>query len=73
MFVILRTILFKNMEKRKKIKLIASVAIILPALIVLYYFLLPLVDYITYGLIGLNADSHFGSSINFSFTIPLKS
>ena len=60
------------MEKGKKIKLIASVAIILPALIVLYYFLQPLVDYLTYGLIGLNADSHLGASINFFIYDTIK-
>lgn len=60
------------MEKRKKIKLIASVAIILPALIVLYYFLQLLVDYLTYGLIGLNADSHLGASINFFIYDTIK-
>jgi hypothetical protein len=60
------------MEKRKKIKLIASVAVVLPALIALYYFLQPLVDYLTYGLIGLNADSHLGASINFFIYDTIK-
>ena len=60
------------MEKSKKVKLIASVATILPALIVLYYFLQPLVDYLTYGLIGLNADSHLGASINFFIYDTIK-
>lgn len=60
------------MEKTKKIKLIASVAVVLPALIVLYYFLQTLVDYLTYGLIGLNADSHLGASINFFIYDTIK-
>ena len=60
------------MEKSKKIKLIASVAIVLPALIVLYWFLQPLVDYLTYELIGLNADSHLGASINFFIYDTIK-
>ncbi|MDP3912128.1 MAG: permease [Bacteroidota bacterium] len=60
------------MEKIKKIKLIASVAVVLPALIVLYYFLQPLVDYLTYGLIGLNADSHLGAAINFFIYDTIK-
>lgn len=60
------------MEKRKKIKLIASVAIVLPALIVLYYFLQPLVDYFAYGLVGLNADTHLGTSINFFIFDTIK-
>ncbi|HCY42186.1 MAG TPA: permease [Prolixibacteraceae bacterium] len=60
------------MEKRKRIKLIASVAIVLPALIVLYWFLQLLVDYLTYELIGLNADSHLGASINFFIYDTIK-
>ena len=72
MFVILRTILVYNMEKREKIKLIASVAIILPALIVLYYFLQALVDYLTYQLFGLNAETHLGASINFFIYDTIK-
>jgi len=60
------------MEKIKKIKLIASVAVILPALIVLYYFLQPLVDYLTYGLIGLKAETHLGASINFFIYDTIK-
>ncbi|MDP2888747.1 MAG: permease [Bacteroidota bacterium] len=60
------------MEKRKKIKLIAAVAVILPALILLYWFLQPLVDYLTYQLFGLNADSHLGASINFFIYDTIK-
>jgi len=60
------------MEKRKKRKLVASVAVVLPALIVLYWFLQPLVDYLTYELIRLNADSHLGASINFFFYDTIK-
>lgn len=60
------------MEKRKKIKLIAAVAVILPALIVLYWFLQPLVDYLTYQLFGLKAETHFGASINFFIYDTIK-
>lgn len=60
------------MKKNKKIRLIASVAIILPALIALYYFLQPLVDYLTYRLIGLNPESHLGASINFFIYDTIK-
>ena len=60
------------MEKRKKIKLIAAVALVLPALIVLYYFLQALVDYLTYDLIGLNVESHLGASINFFIYDTIK-
>jgi uncharacterized protein len=60
------------MEKRKKIKLIASVAVVLPALIALYYFLQPLVDYLTYGVIGLNAETRLGAAINFFIYDTIK-
>ena len=60
------------MEKRKKIKLIASVALILPALIVLYFILQPLVDYLTYSLVGLNAETHLGAAINFFIYDTIK-
>lgn len=60
------------MGKGEKIKLIASVAIILPALIVLYYFLQALVDYLTYQLFGLNAETHLGASINFFIYDTIK-
>ncbi len=60
------------MKKRQKAKLIASIAVILPAIIVLYYFLQLLVDYLTFGLIGLNEDSHLGASINFFIYDTIK-
>lgn len=53
------------MEKRKRIKLLTSIAVLLPALFALYYFLQPLVDYITYTVIELNAETHLGKSVNF--------
>lgn len=60
------------MKKNKKIRLIISVAVILPTLIVFYYFLQPLVDYVTYRLIGLNAESHLGASVNFFIYDTIK-
>lgn len=60
------------MEKRNKIKLLASIAILLPALLVLYYFLQPLVDYLTYGLIGLHIETHLGASVNFFIYDTIK-
>jgi uncharacterized membrane protein YraQ (UPF0718 family) len=50
------------MEKRNKIKLLASIAILLPALLVLYYFLQPLVDY----------QTHLGASVNFFIYDTIK-
>lgn len=60
------------MEQNKKTKLILSVSIILPALIVLYLYLQPLVDGFTYSLLGLSADTHLGVSINFFFYDTIK-
>jgi len=60
------------MDKTKKTKLILSLSAGLPALILLYYFLQPLVNYFTYNLLGLNSDSHFGTSVNFFFYDTIK-
>ena len=60
------------MEKTKKTKLILSLSAGLPALILLYHFLQPLVNYFTYNLLGLNPDSHFGTSVNFFFYDTIK-
>ncbi|SDC45783.1 hypothetical protein SAMN05216323_103230 [Williamwhitmania taraxaci] len=60
------------MENKKRIKLIAAVALILPALILLYYMLQPLVDYLTYSLVGLNAETHLGAAINFFIYDTIK-
>ena len=61
-----------QMEKKKRIRLIAAVALVLPVLIILYYFLPQIVDIFTYGLLGLNADSHLGASVNFFFYDTVK-
>lgn len=60
------------MEKSKRIKLIAAVAVVLPALIMLYLFLQPLIDYLTYQLFGLKAETHLGASINFFIYDTIK-
>ena len=60
------------MEKTKKTKLILSLSAGLPALILLYHFLQPLVNYFTYNLLGLNPASHFGTSVNFFFYDTIK-
>ena len=49
-----------------------SVAVMLPTMIAFYYFLQPLVDYVTYRLIGLNPESHLGASINFFIYDTIK-
>jgi hypothetical protein len=53
------------MQKNKKIRLIVSIAVVLPLLGLLYYFLQTLVDYLTYDLLGLQAETHLGEAINF--------
>ena len=60
------------MEKTKKTKLILSLSAGLPALILLYYFLQPLINVFTFDLLGLNPDSHFGTSVNFFFYDTIK-
>jgi len=60
------------MEKNRRIRLIVAVVTVLAALIVLYYFLQPIVNLFTYKLLGLNSDSHLGVSINFFFYDTIK-
>ena len=52
-------------EKRQHAGLWASIAIVLPALLLLYHYLPGLVDYMTFDLIQLNPESHLGEAINF--------
>lgn len=60
------------MNISKNTKLIVSVALVLPALILLYSWLQPLVDLLTYELFGLKTDSHFGASVNFFIYDTIK-
>ncbi len=60
------------MNLSKNTKLITSIALVLPSLILLYIWLQPLVDLLTYTLLGLNADSHFGASVNFFIYDTIK-
>ncbi len=53
------------MQKNKKIRLIVSIAVVLPLLGILYYFLQPLADHLTYGVFGLDMEGHPGKAINF--------
>ena len=48
------------------------VLVILPALIVLYYFLQPLADFLTFQLFRLRPDSHLEASINFFIYDTIK-
>jgi len=60
------------MKKNKKFKLILSIAIAFPAIILLYFYLQPLVNYLTYDLFGLNAATRLGVSINFFIYDTIK-
>ena len=61
-----------NQGKRKKIRLITSVAIVLPLLIALYHYLPGLVDTFTFDYIKLNPESHLGEAVNFFFYDTIK-
>lgn len=53
-------------------KILLAVAIVVPALVVLYIYLQQLVDHLIYGLVGLNPESHLGASVNFFFYDTIK-
>lgn len=57
---------------KNKTKLILSLAIGLPGLILLYYFLPTLVNFFTYSFLGLSPDTHIGVAINFFFYDTIK-
>ena len=52
--------------------LIASIAVVLPALALLYYYLQPIADFLIYDLIGLNPETHLTTSINFFIYDTIK-
>ena len=60
------------MKKNKRIRLIIGIGMVLPSLILLYLYLQPLVNMFTYDLLGLNPDSHLGTSVNFFFYDTIK-
>lgn len=53
-------------------KILLAVAFVVPAMIVLYVYLQPLIDYLIYDLVGLNPESHLGASVNFFFYDTIK-
>jgi len=60
------------MQRQKKIKILSAIAIILPALILLYYYLQPLVDYFTYTTLGMQPDTHLSAAVNFFIYDTIK-
>lgn len=59
-------------KQNKRRFLMASIAVVLPALGLLYYYLQPIVDYLIYDLIGLNQGTHLADSINFFIYDTIK-
>jgi len=53
-------------------KILLAIAFVVPAMIVLYVYLQPLIDYLIYELVGLNPESHLGASVNFFFYDTIK-
>lgn len=56
----------------KKYNFLISILLIVSALVTLYVFLQPLVNYITYSLLNLDSVSHIGASINFFIYDTIK-
>ena len=59
-------------DKKKRTWLIISISIVLPLLVVLYYYLPALIDALTYEGFRLNPESHLGAAINFFFYDTVK-
>ena len=62
----------ESSRQNKRIKLLASVALVLPALLLLYYFLVPIADFFVYRLLGLVPDTHLAESLHFFIYDTLK-
>ena len=56
----------------KRSSLILKIAIVLPAMLLVYHYLQPLVDLLIYDTFGLRAESHLGTSINFFIYDTIK-
>ena len=61
-----------DVKTQKRLKLLISIALGLPALILLYHYLPGLIDYFTFELIKLNPESHIGTAVNFFFYDTIK-
>ncbi|MGQ1787649.1 MULTISPECIES: permease [unclassified Saccharicrinis] len=61
-----------NPENKKRAGLLVAIAIVLPALILLYHYLPTLVDYLTFDLFHLSSESHIGEALNFFFYDTIK-
>lgn len=73
MSFVTRTISSDELTKQnKRILLILTIAVALPLLGLLYYFLQPIADYLAYDLIGLNKETHLAESVNFFIYDTIK-
>lgn len=72
-FVKARTVPGNKSEKQsRRNKLVISIAVILPVLVVFYIYLQPVADYLVYDLAGLNSGTRLGDSINFFIYDTIK-
>ncbi len=72
-FVKARTVSgIKSEKQNKRVKLLVSVAVVLPVLVVLYYFLQPIADFLVYDLAGLDSTTQLAESINFFIYDTIK-
>jgi len=60
------------MKQQNRFKLLASIALILPALIVLYTYLQVLVDYLIFDVFNFKPESHLGEAVNFFIYDTIK-
>lgn len=73
MSFVTRTISGDELTKQnKRILLILTIAVALPLLGLLYYFLQPIADYLVYDLIGLNKETRLAESVNFFIYDTIK-
>ncbi len=72
-FVKARTVSeIKSEKQSKRNRLVISIAVILPALVVLYFYLQPIADFLVYDLAGLNSETRLAESINFFIYDTIK-
>ena len=73
MSIITQTVSGSELTKQnKRILLILAIAVVLPLLGLLYYFLQPVADFVVYELIGLNPETHLAESVNFFIYDTIK-
>ena len=72
-FVKTRTIqLIEPIKQSRQFRIVASIAVALPALLLLYSYLIPIADFIIYKLFGLTQGTHLAESFHFFIYDTLK-